>query len=98
MQALSLQLPSSPHKRVVSFAPEVDAKAEERAIRDDKKKVNRLLLQSDVAFVVDISFSLKLLEQAKAIIDQRFSKDDELIAKYTPRINILRRELQLCTK
>lgn len=85
MLALSHQSPPSPHKRTVSFAPEVDAKAEEHAIREGKKKVNRLLLQSDVAFVIDKRHALTLLEEAKAIIDRRFSDDENLLASYTNR-------------
>jgi len=85
-------------QRRVSFSPEVAVQTEKNALRDAKREVNKLLLQSDVAFVVDLSFSQKLLEQAKVIIDQKFPDDEALMAKYTPRINILRRELQLCIK
>ncbi len=69
----------------VRFSPEVDAKEEQRAIRKDRQKVTTLLLQSDVAFVFDKSRALELLEQAKAIIDKRFSDDKSLISSYSNR-------------
>lgn len=71
--------------RSVRFSSEVDAQAERRAIREDRKKVNKLLLQSDVAFRVDKAFSLRLLEEAKSIIDKRFSDDESLKSSYSNR-------------
>ena len=48
MLSVSHQFPIyTPPKRSVSFASEVDVKEELRAVRDDKKEVTRLLLQSD---------------------------------------------------
>ena len=90
MLALSHQSPPSPHKRTVSFAPEVDAKAEERAIREDKKKVNRLLLQSDVAFVIDKQHALSFLVEAKAIIDRRSFVDQETHLKLSSRDKVFK--------
>ena len=74
-----------PKRHSVSFAPDVEAKEELRAIQNDKKKVTRLFLQSDVAFVVDKSFALELLEEAKAIIDKRFSGNDVFQRNYLNR-------------
>jgi hypothetical protein len=62
-------------KHTVSFSRDTNAKEEQRAIREDKKKVTTLLLESDVAFVVDKSHALRLLEEAKAIIDKRSFTD-----------------------
>lgn len=88
---LSVSPSLSQQNRSVSFSPEVDAKEEQRAIRKDRQKVMTLLLQSDVAFVIDKSRALELLEQAKAIIDERFSDDESLISNHLSRINHLKR-------
>lgn len=85
MLNVSQQPSQSAQRPSISFAPEVNTKEEQRAIRKDKEKVTKLLLQSDVAFVVDKSYALKLLEEAKVIIFNRFSNDKALIDSYSNR-------------
>ncbi len=92
MQSVSSPLSGAPQKRAVSFSPTVDSREEERALKKDKKKVTTLLLESDVAFVVDLRHAKNLLEQAKAIIDNRFSDDEALMSKYLLKMRILNRE------
>jgi recombinational DNA repair protein (RecF pathway) len=79
------QLPSSSPKRAVFFSTEVNEKERIRHLREARKNVTRLFLQSDVAFPVDKAYALELLEKAKTIIDQNFSGDEKLISNYSNR-------------
>ena len=82
------QLPPSSPKRSVSFAPEVDSKEEESAIREDMKKARRLPLQSDVAFVTDKYYALKLFQEAQVIIEQRSFIDEDTQLMVSSRRNV----------
>ena len=93
MLSVSHQPAQPVQKKSISFAPEVNTKEEQRAIRKDKEKITRLFLQSDVAFDVDKSYALQLLEEVKFIIDKRFSDDESLMSKYSVKMSILNREL-----
>jgi len=88
---LSISQDLQQKKYTVSFSRDTDAKEEQRAIREDKKKVTTLLLESDVAFVFDKSHALKLLIEAKTIIYSRFSEDKDLRSRCDSKENHLKR-------
>ncbi len=85
MQSIPHLLSFFPNKRTVSFAPTDALQDDAGAIQRDKKKVDRLFLQSDVAFVVDISYALSLFNQAKSIINDRSFTDQETCLKLSSR-------------
>jgi hypothetical protein len=85
MLSVSAQLPASSSNRAVSFSTEVNEKEKIRHLREARKNVTRLFLQSDVAFPVDRAYALALLEKAKTLIDQNFSGDAKLISNYSNR-------------
>ena len=89
MLSISHNLPQKKH--TVSFSRDTNAKEEQRAIREDKKKVTTLLLESDVAFVFYKSHALKLLIEAKEIIYRRFSDDKDLTSRCNSKENHLKR-------
>ena len=92
MLSVSPQSPvHKPQKRSVSFTPEVNAKEEKNAIREDRKNVTNLLLQSRVAFIVDKSHAVHLLQDAKKIIDKRFPDDKDLMLTYNSKAGHLRK-------
>ena len=75
MLSVSNQIPRKNH--TVNFSTEVEAKEDLRAIRNDKKKMDTLILQCYVAFDCDKPFALKLFQEAVSIADKRSFTDED---------------------
>lgn len=78
-------------KKLVSFSPEVYPREEQRAIREDKKKMDTLILQCSVVFVYDKPFALKLFQEAKFIADKRLFTDEGTALKLSSQEKTFKR-------